>query len=143
MVLEKSGICPTLRGKVAGSLPDRVDVAEEYVADRLGRLRAAETIRPSVAGACSASHSSVSGRPVKSTSTPTGLPVATSAFNNSCCTSGMPICDRLLLSPLISEASPSAATTTSAFGRRGERLVEQLLVGAAVTRNIARPNIVA
>ena len=49
----------------------------------------------------------------------------------------MPICDRLLLSPLISEASPSAATTTSASAAAAKRLVEQLLVGAAVARNIA------
>ena len=66
-----------------------------------------------IAGASSTTPSSVSGRPLNSTTT-NGLPVALMRRISSSCRPGRSISEREAASPLCSRDSPSASTTWSA-----------------------------
>ena len=94
-----------------------------------------------IAGTFSCSQFNTNGRPVNNTNT-TGLPV----FNNSCksarCVSGISRSVRQLLSPLISEDSPKAATITSDLAATASASSSSSL-SVRLSRCRVRPNIVA
>ena len=84
-----------------------------------------------MAGTCSSSQVSTNGRPVKSTST-TGFPVLSNSCNSALCTSGISRLVRELLSPLISDDSPSRGNNDIGPGSHFQSFVQKFAIRTVI-----------
>ena len=108
---------PDRAGNRHGELATRVGDAREDVGDRVGPSSPG-TQASRIAAQCAAAHSMASGRPLTTTST-TGVPVATTASRSSCWRPRNPSVERSRNSPVVEssvspERSPRTTIATSA-----------------------------